>query len=236
MIRAPAPAAGVQEPLHAACAGGDAASVRALLGQPDAPDLINRKDSSGMTPLAHACANGREEVVRMFLAHPALVWGDEDPIETSPLVLATREGHTDVLKLLLSHIRPSMAAANGNGTLYTAAEVATHNKDSDLWLIIQGKVYNVTKFIDEHPGGVDVLLEHGGADHLKQGCPSPLTGYQAKMPPRPSKMSDTPMRRASSSLACAAWHDRTYHGTDEVARQSDWVARVPSRGALVAEP
>jgi cytochrome b involved in lipid metabolism len=46
----------------------------------------------------------------------------------------------------------------------TAAEVAKHKSRSDLWFIIRGKVYNVTKFIDEHPGGEEVMLEYGGAD------------------------------------------------------------------------
>lgn len=39
----------------------------------------------------------------------------------------------------------------------TKEELKKHTKASDAWLAIKGKVYDVTKFINEHPGG-DILL------------------------------------------------------------------------------
>ncbi|KAI8799840.1 microsomal cytochrome b5 [Cladochytrium replicatum] len=44
------------------------------------------------------------------------------------------------------------------------ADITAHNKRKDIWLVIEGKVYNITKFMDEHPGGEEVLLEQGGGD------------------------------------------------------------------------
>uniref|UniRef100_A0A0C9Q8R9 Cytochrome b5 n=1 Tax=Fopius arisanus TaxID=64838 RepID=A0A0C9Q8R9_9HYME len=49
-------------------------------------------------------------------------------------------------------------------TLYSADEVARHNNENDIWLIMNGGVYDVTKFLKEHPGGEEVLLTLAGQD------------------------------------------------------------------------
>ncbi|KAJ3034424.1 hypothetical protein HDV00_005044 [Rhizophlyctis rosea] len=48
--------------------------------------------------------------------------------------------------------------------LYEWSEIAQHNTRNDLWMVIEDKVYDVTKFLDEHPGGEEVLLEQAGVD------------------------------------------------------------------------
>ncbi|XP_028258569.1 cytochrome b5 type B [Parambassis ranga] len=47
---------------------------------------------------------------------------------------------------------------------YTLEEIRLHNMSSDTWLIIHDKVYDITGFLEEHPGGEEVLLEQAGAD------------------------------------------------------------------------
>lgn len=44
----------------------------------------------------------------------------------------------------------------------TLEEVKKHNGRESLWFVIHNKVYDVTKFMDEHPGGEEVLLEQAG--------------------------------------------------------------------------
>lgn len=46
----------------------------------------------------------------------------------------------------------------------TLAEVKEHNTRDSVWFVIHNKVYDVTKFMDEHPGGEEVLLEQAGKD------------------------------------------------------------------------
>eukprot|EP00899_Mesostigma_viride_P018521 jgi/Mesvir1/26670/Mv20454-RA.1 len=50
---------------------------------------------------------------------------------------------------------------NGADSSYTMAEVASHDKPGDCWVVIKGKVYDVSVF--EHPGG-PVLFTHAGRD------------------------------------------------------------------------
>lgn len=47
---------------------------------------------------------------------------------------------------------------------YTLAEVKGHNDSKSSWIVIHNNVYDVTQFLNEHPGGEEVLLEQAGKD------------------------------------------------------------------------
>lgn len=36
--------------------------------------------------------------------------------------------------------------------IFTQADVSSHSKPDSLWIVIDGDVYDVTKFADDHPG------------------------------------------------------------------------------------
>jgi len=55
-------------------------------------------------------------------------------------------------------------AANPTSTKkYSLAELSQHSTRDNCWIGIEGKVYNVTTFIDKHPGG-DKILQGCGKD------------------------------------------------------------------------
>ncbi|KAI0034093.1 cytochrome b5 [Vararia minispora EC-137] len=46
----------------------------------------------------------------------------------------------------------------------TYEDLKAHSKKDSLWVLLHGKVYDVTKFIDEHPGGDEVIMSEAGKD------------------------------------------------------------------------
>jgi cytochrome b involved in lipid metabolism len=51
-----------------------------------------------------------------------------------------------------------------NEKTYTMEEVLKHNSKESCWSIIRGKVYDLTNWIDKHPGGADKILKICGKD------------------------------------------------------------------------
>ena len=68
------------------------------------------------------------------------------------------------------HFNPKMGAkttASSSGGL-TEAEVAKHDKDNDCWVILHGKVYDVTEFLPDHPGGKKAIMLFAGKDATEE--------------------------------------------------------------------
>jgi hypothetical protein len=51
--------------------------------------------------------------------------------------------------------------------IVSRGEAAVHNRPNDLYIIIRGAVYDVSNFLDFHPGGSKVLLQLAGQHPLK---------------------------------------------------------------------
>ena len=76
-------------------------------------------------------------------------------------------------------------------------DVAHHNRRHDCWMIIKGKVYDVTSFLPIHPGG-EVLLTQAGRDateiftsfHAATTWTTLKKYYIADLAPEPMQLSD----------------------------------------------
>lgn len=49
-------------------------------------------------------------------------------------------------------------------TSLTMTEVSKHNSSNDCWQVINNKVYDLTSFLNAHPGGVETMTPYCGKD------------------------------------------------------------------------
>jgi hypothetical protein len=47
-------------------------------------------------------------------------------------------------------------------------EISKHNSGDSCWVVIRGTVYDMTTFLDDHPGGAKSILMYGGKDGTEE--------------------------------------------------------------------
>jgi len=87
------------------------------------------------------------------------------------LVFREEEGVSKLVPLLPE---PKGEAAKMPLKKYKMQEVAAHDKREDLWICVDGRAYDVTKYVDKHPGGFLPLLNMAGKD-----CTDVFANYHA---------------------------------------------------------
>eukprot|EP00618_Florenciella_parvula_P006724 CAMPEP_0119465024 /NCGR_PEP_ID=MMETSP1344-20130328/344_1 /TAXON_ID=236787 /ORGANISM="Florenciella parvula, Strain CCMP2471" /LENGTH=512 /DNA_ID=CAMNT_0007497265 /DNA_START=85 /DNA_END=1623 /DNA_ORIENTATION=- len=79
-----------------------------------------------------------------------------------------REDEGKSFKVQKSYVSKSALASIAKRTdlpaKITMAEAAKHNKRDDLWVIVDGKCYDVTRYVEHHPGGWLPMVNLGGKD------------------------------------------------------------------------
>ena len=105
---------------------------------------------------------------------------------------------------------------------FTYEEIAKHNTSASVWIICDGRVYDVTPLLPTHPGGEQALLRRGGG---VQDCRRDYDFHSRKgrqewskyligevdaasarcSPPKPvSPVTEAPMREGTSGAAAGA--------------------------------
>lgn len=133
--------AAANAPVADAAMDGDAAAVRALLK--DAAD-VNAAQGDGMSALHWAAMQGNLEITNLLLYAGANVKATTRIGSYTPLFLAARQGHAEVIKALLAaDADPSSASSNGTTPLMVAA--ASGNVDAVRLLLDRGVDVNAAE-------------------------------------------------------------------------------------------
>ncbi|CAF9909774.1 MAG: hypothetical protein ALECFALPRED_005994 [Alectoria fallacina] len=94
---------------------------------------------------------------------------------------------------------------------FTYVDVQSHTGKKDCYIVVHDKVYDATKFIDEHPGGEEVLLDVGGqdatepfedvghSDEAREILDGLLVGKLKRMPGDPAPSAATQAASASTA-------------------------------------
>ncbi|CAG5132607.1 unnamed protein product, partial [Candidula unifasciata] len=95
------------------------------------------------------------------------------PREPSPILsdsftgrkrITLAPGHSLMDWIRLGRTRGDLSGVGSNKINVTAGELAVHNTQKDLWMALRGKVYNMTPYMEYHPGGIDELMRAAGKD------------------------------------------------------------------------
>jgi len=91
----------------------------------------------------------------------------DDSLGTTRNKVSLAPGHSLMDWIRLGNSESDLTGVGGKLLSVSKSELAKHNKRTDAWLAIRGTVYNVTRYMDFHPGGVDELVRGIGTDATK---------------------------------------------------------------------
>jgi cytochrome b involved in lipid metabolism len=75
-----------------------------------------------------------------------------------------KKSHLEFLKIIRENKDPINVMGRGGLKPYKMEEIQKHNTEDSLWMVLDGKVYDLTLYLDYHPGGRKKLFSGAGKD------------------------------------------------------------------------
>ncbi|XP_011502582.1 PREDICTED: cytochrome b5 reductase 4 [Ceratosolen solmsi marchali] len=81
--------------------------------------------------------------------------------------IALARGHSLMDWMRLGASGQDLSGVGSQFLVVTPSELAKHNKQNDAWIAIRGIVFNISLYMDFHPGGISELMKGAGKDSTK---------------------------------------------------------------------
>ncbi|XP_073991975.1 cytochrome b5 reductase 4 isoform X2 [Rhodnius prolixus] len=78
--------------------------------------------------------------------------------------IALQPGHSLMDWIRLGNSGVDLSGTGGVPQRVTREQLANHKSKDNAWICLRGNVYNITRYLDFHPGGVEELLRGAGID------------------------------------------------------------------------
>jgi len=78
--------------------------------------------------------------------------------------VALGPGHSPMDWLKLCQRSENLLGTQGRVLRVTVSELKKHCSTTDAWISIRGRVYNITPYLNFHPGGVGEIIRGSGKD------------------------------------------------------------------------
>jgi L-lactate dehydrogenase (cytochrome) len=87
----------------------------------------------------------------------------------------------------------SQALQGGAGAPIHRDEVAQHSTAEDCWVVLNGQAYDMTGFLEDHPGGAGIIVKYAGRDASRAFNPIHPKNIVDTLPPEAHKGPVTPV-------------------------------------------
>ncbi|XP_071112428.1 cytochrome b5 reductase 4-like [Haliotis cracherodii] len=78
--------------------------------------------------------------------------------------VALKPGRSLMDWIRLGRSGQDLTGVGGKVLEVSSEELAKHSRPEDSWIALRGKVYNITPYLEFHPGGIDELMRGAGKD------------------------------------------------------------------------